>query len=74
MELTQAEKRMINALRQIDKNNPLGIDGYTGEHYIDILLPVLDGIADIAREHYQQFLKQSRGKTLIDLREAQRPK
>ena len=74
MELTPAEERLINTLRQIDKNNPLGVDGYTGSYYISFMLHGLDGIPEEAGRRYQNFLQQSRGKAVIDLREARRPK
>lgn len=74
MELTPAEERLINTLRQIDKNNPLGVDGYTGSYYISFMLRGLDGIPEEAGRRYQNFLQQSRSKAVIDLREARRPK
>lgn len=74
MELTPAEERLINTLRQIDKNNPLGVDGYTGSYYISFMLHGLDGIPEEAGRRYQNFLQQSRSKAVIDLREARRPK
>ena len=74
MELTPTEERLINTLRQIDKNNPLGVDGYTGSYYISFMLRGLDGIPEEAGRRYQLFLKQSQGKAFVDLREAQQPK
>ena len=74
MKLTPAEERLITTLRQIDKNNPLGVDGFTGSYYTAFLLRGLEGIPEEAGRRYQNFLQQSLGAAVIDLREARRPK
>ena len=74
MELTPAEERLINTLRQIDKNNPLGIDGYTEKAHIEICLKMIDGAAAEAGRRYRLFLVESEAQPLIDLTEAQRNK
>ena len=74
MELTPAEAKLINTLRQIDKENPLGIDGYTEEYHIELCLRMTGGAAAEAGRRYRLFLAESKAQPLIDLTEAQRSK
>ena len=75
MELTPAEAHLIESLREIDRQNPAGIDGMTTAFYISLLQNILTN-GDVAAEagrRYQLFLKQAKGK-VVDLREARRSK
>ena len=74
MKLSPKEEELVNALRDIDKANPLGIDAFTEETHIAICLQIVRGAAQEAGRRYRLFLKQSKTGTLIDLREAQRSK
>ena len=74
MELTPAEAKLITTLRQIDKENPLGIDGYTEERYIDICLLCVSRAPAEAGRRYRLFLAESKRQPLIDITEAQRSK
>ena len=74
MELTPNEEQLINTLRQIDKENPLGIDNYTEETYIDFCLRCINSIPAEAGRRYRLFLAQSKEQPLIDITEAQRSK
>lgn len=73
MELTQAEARLINALREIDRVNPLGIDGYTEAAYIDMLSAPLPEAAAEAGRRYRLFMGERR-QAPEDIAEARRPK
>ena len=73
MELTQAEARLISSMREIDRKNPAGIDGFSETAYLGIFQTMIEGAAAEAARRYQLFLKQSKG-SLIDLQEAQRSK
>lgn len=73
MELTPAESRLITTLREIDRVNPAGVDGFSGRSYLDMFQSLVDGAAAEAARRYQLFLTQSKG-NLIDLQEAQRLK
>lgn len=74
MELTPAEARLINGLREIDRKNPAGVDGFSENNYLEILQRMIDSAAVEAARRYQLFAKQAKGGNLIDLREAQRSK
>ena len=74
MELTPAEERLIKALREIDAENPLGIDAYTEDAYIEMCLRAIGGAAAAAGRRYRLFLEESKGKPSIDITEAQRHK
>ncbi len=74
MELTQAEARLISSLREIDRKNPAGIDGFSELAYLGIYQGMVEGAAAEAARRYQLFLKQPKGGSLIDLKEAQRSK
>lgn len=74
MKLTQTEETLIKALREIDEANPLGIDDYSEDRYIELCLKAIGGAADEAGRRYQLFLEESKGKPFIDITEAQRYK
>ena len=74
MELTQEEKHLIEILREIDKKNPLGVDAYTENHYIETFVRVLEGVAEEAGRRYRAFIEEKHPGKLIDLQEAQRGK
>lgn len=74
MELTKEEEQLIKCLREIDKQNPLGIDAYTESAYIDICLRILSGAASEAGRRYKLFLSESKRQPLVDISEAQRHK
>lgn len=74
MELTQAEARLISSMREIDRKNPAGIDGFSELAYLGIFQDMIEGITAEAARRYQLFLKQPKGGSLIDLKEAQRSK
>lgn len=74
MELTQAEARLISSMREIDRQNPAGVDGFSELAYLDIFQRMIDGAAAEAARRYQLFLNQAKGGSLIDLKEAQRSK
>ena len=74
MELTVAEEKLINAIREIDIVNPLGIDGYTSERCINTLLRMVGAYPPEAKRRYELFREQSKGKRFVDIREAQREK
>ena len=74
MELTPAEKELIETLREIDRQNPAGIDNYTEASHLAMCITIAAGGVREARKHYQLFLDQSKNGNLIDLREAQRSK
>lgn len=74
MELTQAEARLISSMREIDQKNPAGIDGFSELAYLGIFQSMVDSAAAEAARRYQLFLKQAKGGSLIDLKEAQRSK
>ena len=73
MDLTPAEARLINSLREIDKRNPAGIDGITEGLYLEMFQGMITGAAAEAERRYRLFIAQSKG-GLVDLREAQRRK
>ena len=52
MELTPAEARLINGLREIDRRNPAGIDGMTATGYLEMFQPMVDGAAVEAERRY----------------------
>ena len=74
MELTPAEERLIKALREIDAENPLGIDGWTAEYFAGVCLKAIGGTAAEAGRRYRLFLEESKAQPLIDITEAQRHK
>lgn len=74
MELTPAEARLINGLREIDRRNPAGIDGMTAAAYLDMFQPMVDGAAVEGERRYKLFIAQTKGGGFVDLREAQRRK
>ena len=74
VELTPAEKELIETLREIDRQNPAGIDNYTEASHLAMCITIAAGGVREARKHYQLFLDQSKNGNLIDLREAQRSK
>ena len=74
MELTPAEARLINTLREIDRANPLGIDAFTEAGILPALQRIADGQAAEAGRRYRLFIQQSKGQAFIDLRETQRSK
>ena len=74
MKLTREEETLINALREIDRQNPLGIDNYSESAYIGICMTIISRIPAEAGRRYRLFLKQCQDGQLIDLREAQRSK
>ena len=75
MELTPEETRLIEALREIDRQNPAGIDGYTSAFYLATAQDLITrtGAAAEAGRRYRLFLQQTKGK-IVDLREARRRK
>ena len=73
MELSPAEEKLISTLREIDRRNPAGIDGFSEAKYLESLQRMLTGAPDEAGRRYELFIKQSKGQ-LVDLREAQRSK
>ena len=74
MELTAKEEKLINTIREIDKVNPLGIDDYTSDFLLNMFLKMAEIYPPEAARRYELFLKQSKGKKFVDIREAQRPK
>ncbi len=74
MDLTPAEEAIIDAFREVDRQNPAGIDGFTSAYYLSAMRDAVLHCAAEAGRRYQLFLEQSRGGQLIDLREAQRSK
>lgn len=74
MELTPAEARLINTLREIDRANPLGIDAFTEAAILPALQRIADGEAAEAGRRYQLFIAQSKTQAFIDIKEAQREK
>ena len=74
MMLTQKEEMLINALREIDQQNPLGIDGWTEDCHIEICLRAIGGAAAEAGRRYRLFLAESKAQPFIDIKEAQRRK
>lgn len=75
MELTPEEARLIESLREIDRQNPAGIDGYTTAFYLAMVQDIITGAGAAAEagRRYRLFLNQTKGK-VVDLREAQRSK
>lgn len=74
MELTPAEEAIIDAFREVDRQNPAGIDGFTSAYYLEKMRDTILYCAAEAGRRYQLFLDQSKNGNLIDLREAQRSK
>lgn len=74
MELTPAEINLIETLRQIEKENPLGIDDYTEEAFINICLQAVSFAPAEAGRRYRLFLEESKRQPFIDITEAQRCK
>lgn len=74
MEVTPAEAQLIFALREIDRRNPAGIDGFSEQKYLGFFQGIADGAAAEGERRYQLFIKQTQGGVLVDLREAQRTK
>ena len=75
MELTPAEASLIESLREIDRQNPAGIDGYTTASFLAKVQGIITGTGAAAEagRRYRLFLQQTKGK-VVDLREAQRSK
>ena len=74
MKLSAEEEKLINRLREIDRRNPLGIDGYTENTYIDICMKCLTKVPEEAGRRYNLFVAESRKQAFIDIKEAQRNK
>lgn len=74
MNLTKEELKLINNLREIDRRNPLGIDGYTELSYIGMCQNILTGAAAEAERRYKLFLEESKHKAIVDLEDAKRQK
>lgn len=74
MELTPEEEKLLNAFREVDRQNPAGIDNFTTAFYIDHFTSVLSGLAAEAGRRYRLFLSECEHKPLVDLTEAQRSK
>ena len=74
MKLTPEEETLIKALREIDRQNPLGIDNYSEAAYISICMTIISRVPAEAGRRYRLFLKQCKEGQLIDLWEAQRSK
>ena len=74
MNLSPAEENLINTLRQIDTANPLGIDNYTEEVFIDLCQRCISFAPAEAGRRYRLFLEESKRQPLIDISEAQREK
>ena len=74
MKLTPEEEALIKTLREIDRRNPAGIDGYTEAAHLSMCMTIASGGAAEAGRRYKLFLKQRRRGQLVDLREARREK
>ena len=74
MELSPAEEAIIEAFREVDRQNPAGIDGFTTAFYLEKIRDTILYCASDAGRRYRLFLEQSKNGQLVDLREAQRPK
>lgn len=74
MELTPAEEALIKTLREIDRKNPAGVDGFSEEEHIDMFMAIASSAVKEGERRYRLFLKESRRQPIIDLAEAQRPK
>ena len=74
MKLSAEEENLINRVREIDRRNPLGIDGYTENAYIDICLKLLISTPEEAGRRYKLFVEESKKQAFIDIKEAQREK
>lgn len=67
MELTDQEQRLIEALRQLDKVNPSGADGYSSAGYLPHLIRIAEGLLPSAKEAHERFLKESARDHIVDL-------
>lgn len=74
MKLSAEEENLINRLREIDRLNPLGIDGYTESAYINIFMKILVTIPEEAGRRYKLFTEECKKQAFIDIKEAQRTK
>ena len=74
MKLTPEEETLIHTLREIDRQNPAGVDGFTESSHLAMCMTIANGGAAEARRRYRLFLRQTQGGQLVDLREAQRGK
>ena len=74
MELTPEEARLINALREIDRVNPIGVDGYTTDAFLTPDIHIAESAAREAKRRYLLFQEQRKTGGIIDLKEVQRPK
>lgn len=72
MELTPEEEKLIQTLREIDRVNPLGIDGYTEGRYLALCLNTVLTAPEEAGRRYRLFIEESKRTPLVDLTEAQR--
>lgn len=67
MELTDQEQRLIEALRQLDKVNPSGADGYSSAGFLPHLIRIADGLVPKAKAAHERFLKESAQDHIVDL-------
>ena len=67
MELSEQEKRLINALRSINAANPAGAENFTTEAFLSHFTRMAEGIIPSAEEAYRRFLKESAGDRVVDL-------
>lgn len=74
MKLTPEEETLIHTLREIDRQNPAGVDGFTTASHFAMCMTIAKGGAAEARRRHRLFLRQTQGGHLVDLREAQRGK
>ena len=67
VELTEQEAQLIQAIRTIDKVNPIGADGYSAAEIVSTFLRITAGMVTRAEEAYKQFLKESAKDRIVDL-------
>ena len=74
MKLTPAEETLIKTLREIDRRNPAGIDGFTTASHLAMCQTIATGGAQEGGRLYQLFIKQARKTPIVNLWEIQRQK
>ncbi len=74
MELTPAETRLISSLRELDKQNPVGVDGFTESRYLEVFQRIAEGAIAEAQRRFTLFQREAAQGGTIDLAEARRSK
>lgn len=67
MELTDQETSLINAIREIDRVNPIGADGYSSSKLIPVFLNMANAWITSAKKAHALFLEESKNDRFIDL-------